>query len=78
VKPSPFVDWSWWLKVSGMCRPRAILLSAAIRSRAAAPVFFRRSQGLSNRLIEVAAQRDNAATADLPQIDPLDAAGITS
>jgi hypothetical protein len=54
------------------------LLSVAIRSRAAAPVFFRRSQGLPNRLIEVAAQRDNAATADLPQIDPLDAAGITS
>lgn len=36
------------------------------------------TQGLSDRLIEVSAQRDNAATADLPQVDPLTAAAIIS
>ena len=36
------------------------------------------TQGLSDRLIEVSAQRDNAATADLPQIDPLAAVAITT
>ena len=36
------------------------------------------TQGLSDRLIEVSAQRDNAATADLPQIDPLTTVAITS
>ena len=36
------------------------------------------TQGVSDRLIEVSAQRDNAATADLPQVDPLTAAAIIS
>lgn len=44
MKPSPDVERSWWVYVSAIRRSRAILLSIAILSRAAALLLRLRSR----------------------------------